>query len=186
VKRTVLAIGSALVMIAFSVTLGGAAWSASRAPAATHGSCGCSTTTTTTPATTTTTAPPPTTTTTTVPTTTTTTTAPPTTTTLPVPRPITGTGTQPPPAAAVPTTPATISVSVPLTQLPFTGRSLKPFLFAGVLLVGVGLALLAPSEFWRRGTRLLSARLPSGFRRASLALRRLGAPSVVGWSFLGI
>ncbi len=183
-KRTVLAIGSALVMIALSVTLGGAAWSASRAPAATHGSCGCSTTTTTTPATTTTTAP--TTTTTTVPTTTTTTTAPPTTTTLPVPPPISGTGTQPPPAASAPTTPATISVAAPLTQLPFTGRNLKPFLFVGVLLVGVGLALLAPSEFWRRGSRLLSARLPSGFRRASLALRRRGAPSVVGWSFLGI
>jgi hypothetical protein len=147
----------------------------------------------------------PTTTTTEPPTTTTTTTAPPpsapttTPTTLPpAPPPISGTSTPPPapPPAALPVTaPATTStVAAPITQLPFTGRNLKPFLFAGVALVALGLALLAPSEYWRRATRRLSAVFPRSSRwlsgtwmgRSTLTLRLRGAPPMVGCSFYGL
>ncbi len=149
--------------------------------------------------------PPPTTTTTTAPpaTTTTTTTEPPTTTTTTepppvVPPPISGSNVQPPaptpPAPPVATPVTTSTVTAPLTQLPFTGKPIKPFLFAGLALVAVGLALLAPSEYWRRMSRRLSAIFPRSSRRLSgtwmgrsaLTLRLRGAPSMVGCSFYGL
>ncbi len=100
----------------------------------------------------------------------------------------------PTPVATPVAAPATISTAAPLTQLPFTGRNIKPFLFGGLVLVAVGLALLAPSEFWRRTSRRLSTIFPrsSGWLsgtwmgRSTLALRLRGAPSMVGWSFYGI
>ena len=139
---------------------------------------------------TTTTTEPPTTTTTEPPTTTT------TTTTQPIPPPISGNNVEPPaPAPAAPVAPvATVTATPPLTQLPFTGRDIKPFLFGGLTLVALGLALVAPPEVWRRLSRRLSRMFPatsrwlSGTRvgRASLALRLRGAPSVVGCTFFGL
>ncbi len=146
---------------------------------------------------------PPTTTTTTEPPTTTTTTVPPTTTTTsttpPVPPPVANNtppvAPAPAPVAAPPVAaPTTVSTTAPLTQLPFTGRDIKPFLFGGLALVAVGLALLAPSRLWRRVSRRLTMVLPRGGRwlsgtwmgRSALALRLGGAPSMVGWSFYGI
>ncbi len=138
-------------------------------------------------------------------TTTTTTTEPPTTTTTttttttqpPVPPPVSG-NTQPPapnPVAAPVAAPVAVSTPAPpLTQLPFTGRNIKPFLFAGLALVAVGLVLLAPSEYWRRASRRLSALLPRSSRwlsgigagRSGLAVRLRGAASVVGYAFYGL
>lgn len=144
---------------------------------------------------------PPTTTTTTEPPTTTTTTEPPTTTTTTtqpsVPPPVSG-NTQPPaptPVAAPVAAPVAISTAAPpLTQLPFTGRDIKPFLFGGLALVAVGLALLAPSEYWRRTSRRLSALFPRSSRwlsgtwmgRSALSVRLRGAASAVGYSFYGL
>ncbi len=148
--------------------------------------------------------PPTTTTTTTVPPTTTTTTEPPTTTTSTtappvVPPPVSGNSVQPPTPPAPPAPPVaapvtTSTATAPLTQLPFTGKPIKPFLFAGLALVAVGLALLAPSEYWRRMSRRLSAIFPRGSRwlsgtwmgRSSLTFRLRGAPSMVGCSFYGL
>ena len=154
VKRTIVAIGSAIVMIAFSVTLGGAAWSATsssippahrggRRPPLVHAA-----------------APrrprqhhrprrPP-------------SRHPPRPPRWSRPRPQCRSsrrrsrGTPPNPRHRSPPFPRRPPSPwrSPLTQLPFTGRNIKPFLFAGLLLVGLGLALLAPSDFWRRGRRL--------------------------------
>jgi len=137
------------------------------------------------------------------PTTTTTTTEPPTTTTTAppvVPPPISGNNVQPPaptppaPPVATPVTTSTATAPAPLTQLPFTGKPIKPFLFAGLALVAVGLALLAPSEYWRRMSRRLSAILPRSSRwlsrtwmgRTPLTLQLRGAASTVGCSFYGL
>ncbi len=86
------------------------------------------------------------------------------------------------------------STAAPLTQLPFTGRDIKPFLFGGLALVAVGLALLAPSEYWRRASRRLSAIFPRSSRwlsgtwmgRSALSVRLRGAASMVGCSFYGL
>jgi hypothetical protein len=110
---------------------------------------------------------------------------------VPVPPPITGTNPQPP---APVTAPVATSVTVTPTQLPFTGRNIKPFLFTGLVLVSVGLALLAPSEFWRRRSRRLTTIVASGVRwvsatwmgRSSIYVRLRGAPSMVGCSFFGL
>jgi hypothetical protein len=144
------------------------------------------------PTTTTTTTEPPTTTTTTTepPTTTTSTTTPPV-----VPPPVSGNVQSPPPPAAPVATPvSTSTATAPLTQLPFTGKPIKPFLFAGLALVAVGLALLAPTRYWRRASRRLSGLFPRSTRwlagtwmgRSSLNLRLRGAPSMVGCSFYGL
>ncbi len=139
---------------------------------------------------------PPTTTTTVPPTTTTT--EPPTTTTTtepPIPPPISGNNVEPPAPAPAPVAPiATVTPTPPLTQLPFTGKDIKPFLFGGLALVALGLALAAPSEVWRRASRRLSNMVPTLSRRrsgtwmghASLALRLGGAPSMVGCTFFGL
>ena len=134
------------------------------------------------------------------PTTTTTTNVPPTTTTTtnvpPVPPPTSGPSIQPPapaPAALPFTAPAT-TVAAPLTQLPFTGKDIKPYLFAGLTLVALGLALLAPSRFWRRASRPGSvavsraSRWLSGTRMGHIAvtMRLGGAAPMVGCSFFGI
>jgi hypothetical protein len=149
----------------------------------------------TTPTTTTTTTEPP--------TTTTTTTAPPTTTTTtavpPVPPPTSGSNIQPPtppaPTALPFTAPVTTStVAAPLTQLPFTGKNIKPILFAGLVLVVLGLALLAPSRYWRRAARAGSvvgsraARWLSGtwIGRIAVTMRLGGAAPMVGCSFYGL
>jgi hypothetical protein len=146
----------------------------------------------TTPTTTTTTTEPP--------TTTTTTTAPPTTTTVPpIPPPTSGSNIPPPtppaPTALPFTAPATTStVAAPLTQLPFTGKNIKPILFAGLVLVLVGLALLAPSRYWRRMSRpglvvgSKASRWLSGtwVGHIAVTMRLGGAAPMVGCSFYGL
>jgi hypothetical protein len=147
----------------------------------------------TTPTTTTTTEPP-----------TTTTTAPPTTPTTavpPIPPPTSGSSIQPPtppPAAPVAlplTAPVTTSTAAaPLTQLPFTGKNIKPILFAGLVLVMVGLALLAPSRYWRRASRAgtvvgsrVSRRLSGTWLgHMAVTMRLGGAAPMVGCSFYGL
>jgi len=142
---------------------------------------------------------PPTTTTTTsttvAPTTTTTTNVPPA---PPVPPPTSGSNIQPPapPPAALPfTAPTTTSTAAaPLTQLPFTGKNIKPILFAGLTLVALGLALLAPSRFWRRASRPGSvvasraSRWLSGtwIGHIAVTMRLGGAAPMVGCSFYGL
>jgi hypothetical protein len=139
-------------------------------------------------------------------TTTTTTTAPPPTTTTttnvppvpPVPPPVSGSNIPPPtpPPAALPfTAPATTStVAAPLTQLPFTGKNIKPILFAGLTLVALGLALLAPSRYWRRASRPGSVVVSRASRWLSatwighiaVTMRLGGAAPMVGCSFYGL
>jgi hypothetical protein len=59
--------------------------------------------------------------------------------------------------------------------------------------VALGLALLAPSRYWRRASRRFSAVLPGTSRwlagtwlgRSTLGMRLTGASSVVGCSFFG-
>ena len=260
-KRTIVAIASAMTLIAFSITLGGAAWGASSAPStavitfddaaqqvtlqiptpacpASQPDCqwkfflnepklsvdvatvyGTSGTLTLayppdfcgviqadayvgppwvakrgfqhtiedcTPPSTTTTTEPPTTTTTTEPPTTTTTTLP------PAPPPVSGPTAEPPAPVAVPV--AAPVPAAPLTQLPFTGKNIKPFLVVGLALVAVGLALLTPGEYWRRGSRRLSAAFPRTSRRLSgwrggpvgTIMRLRAMASLVGCSSLGI
>ena len=143
-----------------------------------------------TPPTTTTTEPP-----------TTTTTEPPTTTTTnvpPVPPPTSGSNIQPPapPPAALPVTApaAPATVAAPLTQLPFTGKNIKPILFAGLILVALGLALLAPSRYWRRASRSGSVVVSRASRWLSgtwlghiaVTMRLGGAAPMVGCSFYGL
>ncbi len=134
-------------------------------------------------------------------TTTTTTTEPPTTTTTlpPVPPPVSGPTVEPPAPAptvvpvAAPVAPAVPVAPAPLTQLPFTGRNITPFLVVGVALVSLGLALLAPGEYWRRASRRWSAFLPARTRRLSgsgtvhsgVVLRLAAAASVLGCSSFG-
>jgi len=148
--------------------------------------------------------PPPTTTTTTEPPTTTTTAPPPTTSTTapPVPPPPSGPSVQPPAQApppaptALPFTPpaTTPTVTAPLTQLPFTGKNIKPILFAGLTLVALGLALLAPSRYWRRVSRSGSAAVARASRwlsgtwmgRVAVTMRLGGAAPMVGCSFYGL
>jgi hypothetical protein len=160
----------------------GPPWVAKRGFQHTIEDCTPPTTTTTTTITTTTTEPPPTTTTTNVP---------------PVPPPTSGSNIQPPtpPPTALPfTAPVTTStVTAPLTQLPFTGRNIKPILFAGLTLVALGLALLAPSRFWRRASRSGSVVVSKGSRWLSgtwighigVSMRLGGAAPMAGFSFYG-
>jgi hypothetical protein len=265
VKRIIVAIASVMTLIAFSITLGGAAWSATNAPttavitfddaaqqvtlqiptpacpasqpdcqwkfflnepklsvdvATVYGTSGTLTLAypsdfcgviqadayvgppwvakrgfqhtiedCTPPTTTTTTTEPPTTTTSTEPpTTTTTTTTPP-----PVPAPVSGPTAEPPAPVVVPVA-APVPPPAPLTQLPFTGKNIKPFLLVGLALVAVGLALLSPGEYWRRASRRLSAYFPGAWRRlpgpgkrpATMVMRLRATASMVGCSTLGI
>ena len=135
-------------------------------------------------------------------TTTTTTTEPPTTTTTTTtePPPISGNNTPPPappavnPPAPVVTPVAAPTVAAPLTQLPFTGKDIKPFLFAGLGAVAIGLGLLAPSESWRRVSRRLWAVFPQYSRwlsgtsigRSSFVVGLRRATSLLGYSFSGL
>ncbi len=110
------------------------------------------------PPTTTTTAPP---TTTTTPPSSTTTTAPPPTTTTTEPPAVPGTviATAAPPPGPTPPAPvaAPVTAAPALTQLPFTGRNIKPLIYLGVTLAVLGLALLVSNETWRRMLRRLTA-----------------------------
>jgi hypothetical protein len=129
-------------------------------------------------------------------TTTTTTTEPPTTTTLPpAPPPVSGPTVEPPaPAPAPVVVPVAAPVApAPLTQLPFTGRNIKPFLIAGVALVILGLILLAPGDYWRRASRRWSGLLPPGSRGSgagwglsAMFMRLRATASAVGCSTLGL
>jgi hypothetical protein len=133
-------------------------------------------------------------------TTTTTTTEPPTTTTTtttmlpPVPPPVSGPTVEPPAPAPVVAVPVAAPVApAPLTQLPFTGKNIKPFLVTGLVLVVLGLALLAPGEYWRRVSRRWSALLPMRFRRSgtgwgpsAMVMRLRATASAVGCSSLGL
>ncbi len=103
------------------------------------------------PATTTTTLPPPPPPTPSTPTT--------TTTTVTIPSTVIAVSAPPPaPPAAPPPSPSVVTpVSTVPTQLPFTGRDLKPFLYVGLTLLVLGLGLLASSESWRRVGRRLGA-----------------------------
>jgi hypothetical protein len=132
-------------------------------------------------------------TTTTVPPTTTTTT---TTTTLPpVPPPVSGPTVAPPAPVSVPVatpapTPAPVTPA-PITQLPFTGKNMTPFLVVGVALVVLGLALLAPDEYWRRVARRWSTYLPQRPRgptrtgRSTMATRLRAVALALGTSSYG-
>jgi hypothetical protein len=136
------------------------------------------------------------------PTTTTTTTEPPTTTTTtttttlpPVPPPISGPTVEPPtpaPVAVPVAAPAPVPAApAPITQLPFTGKNMTPFLVVGLALVVFGLALLAPDEYWRRASRRWSAILPRRLRGrggsggAGMVTRMRAVASVVACSSYG-
>ena len=88
----------------------------------------------------------------------------------------------------------TSTVTAPLTQLPFTGKNIKPILFAGLTLVALGLALLAPSRFWRRASRPGSVVVSRGSRWLSgtwighiaVKMRLGGAAPMAGFSFYGL
>ena len=131
-------------------------------------------------------------------TTSTTTTEPPTTTLPPVPPPVSGPTVEPPappppPAPVVVPVAAPVTPAAPLTQLPFTGRDIKPFLVAGLALVVLGVALMTPSGYWRRTTRrwpsvspVLNRRSSSpGWRYAAVAMRLRATASVLGCSSFG-
>jgi hypothetical protein len=137
---------------------------------------------------------PPTTTTTT---TSTTTTEPPTTTLPAVPPPVSGPTVEPPapppPAPVVMPVAAPVTPPAPLTQLPFTGRDIKPFLVAGLVLVVLGVLLMTPTGYWRRTSRRWSwtspvrnrRSSPPGWRQAAVVMRLRATASVVGCSSFG-